>query len=411
MNIIKKINQSISTVKVLAAVLIIFIIISIVNVFAHLLAGQYETATALEITTSNKETFQGVYVRNEEVITYQGDGIVEYAAEDGGKLGIDSVIANIYSADEEIVNKQKIENLEQELKLLKKITNPGTMEVAQPSTLTTLIEERYKNVAYCKDTGNLKQLEKENTEYLSLISIMQYITGQTNPDVTSKYQERINSITEQIVTLERDLQDPLDSIVSDRSAYFVSSVDGYEDKFSRANIDSITVDDIKSVKNETITENENGHVIGKLIDDYKWNIVGIIKNKDDVFKPDSTVTLSFESSNETVQGVIQDIKPTQNPDESIVSISCDNMISELVQHRVETVEMSVENYEGIKVPRKAIRFQGDDKGVYIKLGENVIFRKIDVIFEGDDYVISAASTDSDYLMLYDDIIVEGINAD
>ena len=73
--------------------------------------------------------------------------------------------------------------------------------------------------------------------------------------------------------------------------------------------------------------------------------------------------------------------------------------------------MSVQNYEGIKVPRKAIRFNKDgEKGVYIKLGENIIFRKIDVIFEGDDYVISAANPDSDYLMLYDDIIVEGIDA-
>jgi putative membrane fusion protein len=376
-----------------------------------MLAGQYETVTAVEITTSNKETFQGVYIRNEEVINYSGDGVVGYETADGGKLGIGSVVACIYASDADIVKKQKIESLETELELLKKITNPGTMEVAQPSTLTTLIEERYKNIAYCKDTGNLKQLSTENTEFLSLLSTMQYITGQTNHDVTSQYEDRINSITEEIVTLEREMNEPVDVIESDKSAYFVSYADGYEDKLSKDSIDSLTAEDIKSVKDNNIDENSKGRVIGKLIEDYKWNIVGVIQNKDNVFKPDSVVNLTFESSDNRITGTIEEIKPTQNPDENIVVISCDTMTYELVQHRAETVEMSVENYEGIKVPRKAIRFKDENKGVYIKLGENVLFKKIDVIFEGDDYVISAASTDSDFLMLYDDIIVEGINAE
>ena len=411
MNLIRKLNQSISTIKILAAVLIIFMLITVVNIFYHFIAGQYETSTAVEISTSNTESFQCVYIRNEEVITYSGNGVVGYEVSDGGKLGIGSVIANIYNSETDIQNKQKINKLQSDLELLKKITNPGTMEVAQPSTLTTLIEERYKNIAYCKDIQDFERLSTENSEFLYLISTMQYITGQTNPDITSQFENKIDSINEEILKLQREMSDPSDTITSDKSAYFVSYADGYESIFSKDFIDSITADDIKSVSENEIRKNDNGNtVIGKLIDDYRWNIAGVIKNKDDVFKAGDTVTLSFESSNDKIQGTIDEIRPSEN-DESIVIVSCDVMNSELVQHRVETVEMSVQNYEGIKVPRKAIRFNKDgEKGVYIKLGENIIFRKIDVIFEGDDYVISAANPDSDYLMLYGDIIVEGIDA-
>lgn len=412
MNLIRKLNQSISTIKILAAVLIIFMFITVVNIFYHFIAGQYETATAVEISTSNTESFQCVYIRNEEVITYSGNGVVGYEVADGGKLGIGSVIANIYNSEADIQNKQKISKLQSDLELLKKITNPGTMEVAQPSTLTTLIEERYKNIAYCKDTQDFERLSTENSEFLYLISTMQYITGQTNPDITLQFENKINSINEEILRLQRDMNDPSDTIKSDKSAYFVSYADGYESKFSKDSIAYLTADDIKSVSENEIRKNDNGNtIVGKLIDDYKWNIAGVIQNKDDVFKAGDTVTLSFESSNDKIQGTIDEIRPSGN-NESIVIVSCDVMNSELVQHRVETVEMSVQNYEGIKVPRRAIRFNKDgEKGVYIKLGENIIFRKIDVIFEGDDYVISDANPDSDYLMLYDDIIVEGIDAE
>ena len=52
------------------------------------------------------------------------------------------------------------------------------------------------------------------------------------------------------------------------------------------------------------------------------------------------------------------------------------------------------------------------RGVYIREGEQVEFRKVDVIYEGSNYVLSAVHTeDPDYLSLYDDIMIEGVDSD
>ena len=51
------------------------------------------------------------------------------------------------------------------------------------------------------------------------------------------------------------------------------------------------------------------------------------------------------------------------------------------------------------------------RGVYVLSGEQPEFRKLDVIYEGADYVISAQTNESGYLMLYDSIIRKGIDAD
>ena len=79
------------------------------------------------------------------------------------------------------------------------------------------------------------------------------------------------------------------------------------------------------------------------------------------------------------------------------------------------------------MPREAIRFatteetsgEGDNavtkevtyKGVYVLNGEQVVFKKIDVIYEGSDYVLSSLehTGDDSYLVLYDDIMIEGVD--
>ena len=52
-----------------------------------------------------------------------------------------------------------------------------------------------------------------------------------------------------------------------------------------------------------------------------------------------------------------------------------------------------------------------EKGVYIRKGEQVLFKRIKVIFEGSNYVLSEVQDDPEYLALYDDIMLEGVDKD
>ena len=137
--------------------------------------------------------------------------------------------------------------------------------------------------------------------------------------------------------------------------------------------------------------------------------------------------MKFRSTSDTVEGVIYDVRSTKNSSESIVIIKCDELTYDLVQHRTENVDMIKGQYEGIKIPRKAIRFDdvketvtdektGEEKsvtvnckGVYVKVGEQIVFKKIDVIYEGDRFVLSSLNAGDGYAALYDDIVVEGVD--
>ena len=104
-------------------------------------------------------------------------------------------------------------------------------------------------------------------------------------------------------------------------------------------------------------------------------------------------------------------KTTGENNEMLVVFSCDRLDETLVESRVKSFKLIFDEYQGIKVPRDAIRLKGLDKGVYVILGKDITFKKIDVIYEGDDFVLSRNTAKEDYLLLYDQILLEVVTND
>ena len=136
-------------------------------------------------------------------------------------------------------------------------------------------------------------------------------------------------------------------------------------------------------------------------------MVGIINTADRYFVNEKLV-FSFASSNARHTVTVESITPTGNGNEAIIVLSCEELDSEIASSRIQEADLVLNEYTGLRVPREAIRFVNDVKGVYVIVGERTEFKKLDVIYEGDDYVLSANISDDDFLNLYDRIILEPI---
>ena len=84
------------------------------------------------------------------------------------------------------------------------------------------------------------------------------------------------------------------------------------------------------------------------------------------------------------------------------------MDADIAGSRVLDAELLFGEYTGIKAPRSAVRFVNDQRGVYILEGEKMVFKKLDVIYEGNDFVLSRQGLDSDYLELYDRVLLDPV---
>lgn len=407
--------------KILRNIVLVLFLIIFASIIYNLKNRESPTESALMAEASASVEFRGVFIREEQPVNFSGIGALSYSVPDGGKLGSGSVIAQVYENDSQIIVNREIEQLENQLAILNKIQNPGTLESAQPASLSKNIESAYRNLIYICDTKDYSDVNSEAEELLVLLSTYQMVT-----DEITDFNTEINDINNRLAELKASKAAPVVTITSERPAYFVSYCDGYENTLTEESLSSLTVEQLKGI---TDSKQNDPTVVGKLIDGYQWYLAGIIDNSNKLYQIGENVQLRFESASETFDAEIIDIRDEGDPAESIIIASCNQFNYDLVQHRCKQVELIKGDYSGLKVPREAIRFKPFEqteidtelgmettvtknyKGVYILKGEQVEFKKIDVIYEGSDYVLSAVrNDDSSYLALYDDIMVEGADS-
>ena len=262
-------SEMLSVVLTMVAVLII---LTVTNVIVKQFGQHYKTETALLAQGRNSEQVQGVFIRNEQVITYGGEGVISYEVPDGGKVGIGGVIANVYASENQIEIEQKIASLQNELYLLERISNPGTTQTAQPSNIAELFTENYKDYLLNREQHVLTNLQSEREEMLILLGTYQLITGKD-----SSYNEQMRQIRSEIASLKQSQEKPLNVITAESAAYFVSYADGYESSLTLSDVNSLTTAQLESIQDNNAAQ-ENPAVIGKLIENYQWVLAAVVDN-------------------------------------------------------------------------------------------------------------------------------------
>ena len=364
------------------------------------------TEDALLYSARRSLSFTGVIVRDETIVYTPfsvGSGVLDYTVSDGSRLSNKTVIANVYDSYDQIYYRYRIEQLKNDIALLERAQSRGTTDYAQPEFLTAQIVESYKELLLNMAQGDLAQVYDESDDMLRLMSIFNVSTN-----VEMDYSTKIEELKQKLSVCNAALKDPIATVKSGETGYFTSSFDGYEAYLTTDNISSLTVDDINGIiENPTKITNEYDNAIGKVFSGYSWKMVGIINTADRYFVNEKLV-FSFASSNAKHTVTVESITPTGNGNEAIIVLSCEELDSEIASSRIQEADLVFNEYTGLRVPREAIRFVNDVKGVYVIVGERTEFKKLDVIYEGDDYVLSANISDDDFLNLYDRIILEPI---
>lgn len=393
------------TVKVLGVALSVFILIMVGSQIAFKINDSHDTEEAVLYTVNENITFKGMFLRDERVIKYNNTtgGVVNYLYNDGLKISENSDIARIYSNEDQIYYRNRLSRLRNILSDLRRAQSPGTTNYVQAETLKNNIEGFYHNVASLIQQKDYSSVSSESDDLLYTMNIYNIVTGNNE-----NFKPAINQIKTEINELKAKIEDPIDSIKVNSSGYFVKSVDGYEASVSYDDVENMSTDELQKLFDIKPIVPENA--VGKLLKTYEWKFLGIIKNTNKFLINDG-LSIRFNSSNKIYGVTVDSIKPIDGTEKSIVILSCNELDEAVLDSRFDNAELIFDEYTGIKIPREAIRFQGEQKGAYVMLGQQITFKKIDVIYEGDDYVLSKNTSDDSYLLLYDQILLEGVSAD
>jgi hypothetical protein len=127
-----------------------------------------------------------------------------------------------------------------------------------------------------------------------------------------------------------------------------------------------------------------------------------------------TYNVNFpENNNTTIQMTLERKVVSEKTREIIVVLSTNRLPDNFVLERCMTAQIERSSVSGIYVPRSALVRHEGENGVYILRGSVVHFRRIDIIYQGDDYFLVAERDDKDgdyyYLGSNELIITEGNN--
>ncbi len=398
-----------SVLRFIFLLLVGCIILSISSQIYSSVNEKYTIETAVIHSSADRISFKGVYIRNEAVIKRNYSGVLSYTVEDGSKVANGSVIAYVYRNASDIETNRHIREIADEIELLNSAQNPGTVLTAKPDFISSLIGEQYQAITTRIAKKDISDIKSHRDSLLTLMSIYRISVNQEE-----NYDSRIAELNLKMDELTASRQSYTSAITSPDSGYFVSYTDGYENILRLDDNSTVTPETIKDIiaNEKNVRASRSKSEIGKLVYGYDWKIAGIIDNSDSVYNPGDAVKLSFASTPDTVNAVIEFLEPTDNPDEWLMILKCDELTFDLAQKRVERVEMTLNDFEGIKVPKEALRFnKNNEKGCYVLWGQRVLFKKVEPIFESESYILSKIISDEEYICVYDDIIIEGVDTE
>ena len=393
------------TARVVWILVVLFLLITIISqLFIH----YYNPLVTESAELYNLEGYiqsTGVFVRNEKTVSYNGDGIISYVYDDGEKLAKNSVIAKIYSSENDLALQNKVDDLKAQIEVLKDAEKLIGSDNSQLEAFSSQIYEHHSQMIQNIIDEDYFSVSEMKNEYLNLICKKQIVGGLAENYTTkiAELENQVSSVSSQISSLPKDysLQD---------IGYFVSTVDGYEDTLSFDTIQGLTKEKIESIIDNP-TQSVDKSKIGKILSDYKWKMICVVPAEDskNVYKG-AQLKVRIGNASFDLTGDVDSIEDADN-ENKILILNFNVFNQDLVKRRTAQIKIMFDEYNGIRIPSAAIHFDEEGKkGVFIKVGVNIYFRYIDIVRTEGDYTLVKDTTDKKekgYLSLYDSVIVEG----
>ena len=382
-------------VKISTITICVFIIVYVVCQMLWFGDSNYVTQTVYEQTVYEAIPVEGIIFREETVIPVGQNGIVSCNYDVGEKVSTKTNLGSLYQNQKAVDTHRELQNIEQTLETLEKIQQQGdTTDIVKPEILNNAISEYGEKLISARENQGL-------TESYAKRNIL--LNGQED------YSETISALKSKKDILKSSLGNSVKSFYSTAAGYFVDHVDGEEEIFTDEYRQSLTAKGIDDyIKNYDGYKADPSSV--KIVKDHNWYYLIAVKEEDaSILKTGSKVTVQFPNQNESVTVTVVLVLFDEESNLYKVVFKGDTINDFILSTRVQSAELLITSHEGLKVPKSAIRFKDNEMGVYIKTMNKIYFRKIDKLYESEDFIISKTyfNNNDGYLKLYDDVIVKG----
>ena len=154
------------------------------------------------------------------------------------------------------------------------------------------------------------------------------------------------------------------------------------------------------------------NVAGKIVTSDRWSFYGVCTLEESrKFANVDQVELSFPGyAEQKVAALVEEVIPDEENGIAKVVLSCEYMNADIPSLVQQVARIDFAEYEGIRIPAEALHIVDGNKGVYVRYGSLVYFRKIQILYQDEDFILippkGRPGTDNE-VQLYDEIVTEG----
>ncbi|MBQ1283606.1 MAG: hypothetical protein IIY18_01225 [Clostridia bacterium] len=358
-----------------------------------------KTETAIAYTAEETISAEGYIIRDETIITSDDakGGVLNYEIADGNRVAKGGKVAGVYKSERDVEIKAQIAELDNQISKLSVVCNMDMSNVTDLSRIDNQIKTGLIDLLDIVDGGDYSSLSAAADEYLTLLNKRLVAIG-----AETNFSARLATLQSRKAELEAQLGTAID-ITSESAGYFVSSIDGYENVLGTDSVKTLTKEQLESIKPED-TKTEN--VIGKTVDSVDWYIATVLSFEDSLkFTEGQALRIRVPLQTATELPVtVEKINRDAASSETVIVFKCGYMNGELSLIRTQPLTIIVSSSEGLYVPNDARRIVDDQIGVFVKTGNAIKFKPIEVIYNGTGFVICKKDGE---LRLYDEVIVKG----
>ncbi len=424
-------DKTVVVKKVIVAVMAVLVITYIISVVLKANFTQVKTETANVMTVSDSIPVKGYFIRDEKVVSHDGDGYISYLLSDGDKISKNEPVANVFVNADAAIDKQTIDRLDEQINSLKQLDKAAGVISVSPDELDKNIYTILSSVNRNVNEKSFIDADKNLNEALYYINERQLVTGKTE-----SFAPKINELEKESRELKKEYNSSKKNkaITSPDTGYFCCSADGYENVLKTSDLGDIQVGDFSSGKYKKQDVDKN--VLGKIMSGVYWYVACEVKSED-VLKIKTSDSLFLDiptADNDKIAVELYDVNQKTKTSDAVVILRGNYINSEIVKLRTEDISIILNTYKGIYVSKNAVHQRQvtetvTDKngkksevtktvtGVYIQLGNEILFKQIVPLFTGDDYVICKQDPDDEELVTdefgilkaFDEVVVEGAN--
>ena len=401
-------NKIIDVVRRYAARIGVFVLAAVLMAFLlyHSIGADRAVVSSVAAVRSVEYEISGLtaYIfRDEQVVYSTNTGAATYNVSDGQRVAIETEVARVYTVGNTEEYLERRGELEDRIALLERAVALGTKTAGGIDNTRAALASSYSAFMAALGHGELDSADALSDDFFVALCAAQLIDGDG-----SAIMDELSSLKAQLDALPNSYGSVYQSIVSDESCYFFYGTDGYESAFDVDLLDSLDAAGLRSLAATQPVFSGEGVPVGKYVHDHEW-FMAMSAGSDVCGRLEEGKYYQITLSDGRVLDMYLERLAAPQSGDGIMVFSCSSMPKGFDYARVQEVELLVNSIQGYRVPTVALCTQKGLDGVYVLASSEVMFRRVNIIYRGDDYVVVAerdASTENykEFLNLNDRII-------